>query len=106
MTAWLESLIRQRSNDDAQKKLRRVCHLIIEGARKQRDASEHLSRTTKTSFTDALLGMVVQASVDLEDSVLCRHTVCLLQEKLPQRAIVQAIQQFGLPEIYQEYKSS
>ena len=101
MTAWLESLIQQRSNDYARKTLKRVCHLIIKGAQEQRDAPECGYRTSKTSFPDALLGMVVQASVYLKDSVLCRHAVCLVQEKLPRRAIMQAIQQFGLPAIQQ-----
>lgn len=104
MTAWLESLIQQRSNDYARKKLKKVCHLIIKGAQEQRDAPEcgYSYRTPRTSFTDALLGTVMQASVHLKDSVLCRRAVCLVQENLPRKAIVQAIQQFGLPAIQRE----
>ncbi len=102
MTAWLESLIQQGYNDYARKKLKKVCRLIIKGAREQRDAPECGYRTPRTSFTDALLGTVMQASVHLKDSVLCRRAVCLVQENLPRRAIVQAIQQFGLPAIQRE----
>ena len=102
MTAWLESLVQQRSNDYGRKKLKKVCHLIIKGAQEQRDGPECDYRTPRTSFTDALLGTVMQASVHLKDSVLCRRAVCLVQENLPRRAIVQAIQQFGLPAIQRE----
>ena len=103
MTAWLESFIQKTSTAYiARKKLKRVCHLVINEARERRDAPERVDRTAKTSFTDALLGMVVQASVHLRDSVLCKLAMRLVQEELPQRAIVQAIQQFGLRQIEQE----
>lgn len=103
LTAWLKSLIGQRSNSHARKKLKEVCHLIIKEVRDRRDVPRCGYRTTGTSVTDALLGMVVQASVHLKNSVLCRHALGLVQDKLPHEAIVKAFQHFELPAFQQGY---
>ena len=99
LSDWVRQLIRTShagETDDCEE-LARICGRVIAGTKACLLGNNFFYN--RTSFSDKLLGVVLEAGMELNDSALCDKALGAILEELPQPQTVKTIQHFGLPKM-------
>ncbi|OBT63118.1 hypothetical protein VE03_07464 [Pseudogymnoascus sp. 23342-1-I1] len=77
--------------------LKRACQLVIEDTKHWWDNKSTSSGDARESIheRDSLLGTVIRGGISLNDQNLCGEALCMVRAKIPESAVVDALEHFG-----------
>ena len=109
MSGWIckltTSYIASARDTSAEVDLKRACQLVIEDTKHWPDnqITDFRKSQKYISTTDNLLGTVIRGGISLDDQTLCGEALSVVRAKIPESAVVDALENFGFGKLLCEY---